>query len=184
MAKLERMRAHQDLIDFGSVKRALLGVSMSQIDDKRAKDLKLFSPKGVYIEEVVKGGAADKAGIQKGDVIVAVDSTEITTPSSVQEKVSSYHPGDKAEITIVRDGKEKTVEVTFQGTSMETGSKDVDGSVAFYGAKLKKLSDETRSQLGLKRGVERRRRGLSMSKVLPETARRPTLRSAKSKKRI
>ena len=147
-------RIAEDLIDFGSVKRALFGVSMSQIDDKRAKELKLFSPKGVYIEEVVKGGAADKAGIQKGDVIVAVDSTEITTPSSVQEKVSSYHPGDKAEITIVRDGKEKTVEVTFQGTSMETGSKDVDGSVAFYGAKLKKLSDETRSQLGLKRGVE------------------------------
>ncbi len=127
---------------------------MSQIDDKRAKELKLFSPKGVYIEEVSKGGAADKAGIRKGDVLVAMDSTEITTPSSVQEKVSSYHPGDKAVVTVIRDGETKTLEVTFQGSSMETGSKDIDGSVAFYGAKLMTASDETRAQLGLKRGVE------------------------------
>lgn len=48
--------------------------------------MKLLAPKGVYVEEVMKGGAADKAGIKKGDVIVAVDSTTITTPSSVQEK--------------------------------------------------------------------------------------------------
>jgi len=147
-------RIAEDLIDFGSVKRALLGVTMSQIDDKKAKELKLFAPKGVYIEEVLEGGAADEAGIRTGDVIVAVDSTEITTPSSVQEKVSSYHPGDKAVITLLRDGEQKTVEVTFQGTSLETGAKDVDGSVAFYGARLKAASKETLSRLGLKSGVE------------------------------
>ena len=147
-------RIAEDLIDFGSVKRALLGVTMSPIDDKKAKEMKLLAPKGVYVEEVMKGGAADKAGIKKGDVIIAVDSTEITTPSSVQEKVSSYHPGDKAAIRIVRDGNEKTLEVTFQGTSMETGSKDVDGSVAFYGAKLKEASKETLQRAGLRAGVE------------------------------
>ncbi len=147
-------RIAEDLIDFGSVKRALLGVSMTPIDDKRAKELKLFSPKGVYIEEVQKGGAADKAGIKKGDVIIAVDSTEITTPSSVQEKVSSYHPGDKAKILVMRDGEKKVFDVTFQGTSLETGAKDVDGSVAFYGAKLKSADKESLAQLGLKSGVE------------------------------
>lgn len=118
-------RIAEDLIDFGSVKRALLGITMRQIDDEKAKELKLFSPKGVYIEEVMKGGAADKAGIHKGDVLVAIDSTE-----------------------------RKTLEVTFQGTSMETGAKDIDGSVAFYGAKLMEASKETCSQLGLKGGVE------------------------------
>lgn len=147
-------RIADDLIDYGSVKRALLGVTMSQIDDKRAQELKLFSPKGVYIEEVLKGGAADKAGIRKGDVIVAVDSTEITTPSSVQEKVSSYHPGDKATLTIIRDGNKKSVEVTFQGTSMETGAKDIDGSTAFYGAKLKTASKDVLKEFNLKSGVE------------------------------
>lgn len=143
-----------DLIDFGSVKRALLGVTMTQIDDKKAKELKLFSPNGVYIEEVLKGGAADKAGIKHGDVIIAVDSATITTPSSLQEKVNSYNPGDKADVTIIRDGERKVVEVVFQGTSGETGSVDVDGSVAFYGAKLKEASKETLAVLGLKSGVE------------------------------
>ena len=148
-------RIAEDLIDFGSVKRALLGITMRQIDDEKAKELKLFSPKGVYIEEVMKGGAADKAGIHKGDVLVAIDSTETGTPSSVQEKVNSYHPGDKADITVIRNGERKTLEVTFQGTSMETGAKeDIDGSVAFYGAKLMEASKETCSQLGLKGGVE------------------------------
>ena len=147
-------RIAEDLIDFGSVKRALLGISMTPIDDKRAKELKLFSPNGVYIEDVQKGGSADKAGLKKGDVIIAVDSTEITTPSSVQEKVNSYHPGDKAKITVMRDGDKKVMEVTFQGTSLETGSKDVDGSVAFYGAKLKAADKETLAQYGLKSGVE------------------------------
>lgn len=143
-----------DLIDFGSVKRALLGVTMTQIDDKKAKELKLFSPNGVYIEEVLKGGAADKAGIKHGDVIIAVDSAAITTPSSLQEKVNSYNPGDKADVTMIRDGERKVVEVVFQGTSGETGSVDVDGSVAFYGAKLKEASKETLAVLGLKSGVE------------------------------
>ena len=143
-----------DLIDFGSVKRALLGVNMSAITDEKAKELKLFSPNGVYIEEVLEGGAADKAGIRKGDVLVKVDSTSITTPSSLQEKVNSYNPGDKASVTVIRGGDEKVLEVTFQGTSTETGTKDIDGSTAFYGSKIKEASKETLAALGLKSGVE------------------------------
>ena len=143
-----------DLIDFGSVKRALLGVTMSAITDEKAKELKLFYPNGVYIEEVLEGGAADKAGIRKGDVLVKVDSTAITTPSSLQEKVNSYNPGDKASVTVIRGGDEKVLEVTFQGTSTETGDKDIDGSTAFYGSKIKEASKETLAALGLKSGVE------------------------------
>lgn len=143
-----------DLIDFGSVKRAILGVTMSAITDEKAKELKLFSPNGVYIEEVLEGGAADKAGIRKGDVLVKVDSTAITPPSSLQEKVSSYNPGDKAAVTVIRGGDEKILEVTFQGTASETGTRDIDGSTAFYGSKIREASKETLAALGLKSGVE------------------------------
>ena len=143
-----------DLIDFGSVKRAILGVTMSAITDEKAKELKLFSPNGVYIEEVLEGGAADKAGIRKGDVLVKVDSTAITSPSSLQEKVSSYNPGDKAAVTVIRGGDEKILEVTFQGTASETGTRDIDGSTAFYGSKIREASKETLASLGLKSGVE------------------------------
>ena len=143
-----------DLIDFGSVKRAMLGITMQAIDDKIADELKLSSRNGVYIVEVLKNSAADKAGLAKGDVIVAVDSVKITTPSSVQEVVSRFSPGDKAMVTVIRDGKEKTLEVIFKGTSQENGTVAEDGSVAFYGSSLKEADKETLAKFGLKNGVQ------------------------------
>ena len=143
-----------DLIDFGSVKRAMLGITMQPIDDKIAEELKLSSRNGVYIVEVLKNSAADKAGLKKGDVLVAVDSVKITTPSSVQEVVSRFSPGDKAELTVIRDGKEKTFEVVFKGTAQENGTVADDGSVAFYGSALKATDKETLEKFGLKNGVQ------------------------------
>ena len=143
-----------DLIDFGSVKRAMLGITMQPIDDKIAEDLKLSSRNGVYIVEVLKNSAADKAGMKKGDVLVAVDSVKITTPSSVQEVVSRFSPGDKAELTVLRDGKEKTLEVIFKGTAQENGTVTADGAVAFYGSSIKSADKETLAKFGLKNGVQ------------------------------
>ena len=143
-----------DLIDFGSVKRAMLGITMQPIDDKIAEELKLSSRNGVYIVEVLKNSAADKAGLKKGDVLVAVDSVKITTPSSVQEVISRFSPGDKAELTVIRDGKEKTFEVVFKGTAQENGTVADDGSVAFYGSALKAADKETLEKFGLKNGVQ------------------------------
>ena len=125
-----------DLIDFGSVKRARLGVTMSPVTDKIAKDANLPSMDGVYVNEVTKGGAADQAGIKKDDVIVKVDSLLIKTPSDLQVAVNRYHPGDKAVVTLWRDGKRKDVQVEFQGTADVTGTVSEDGSVAFYGARI------------------------------------------------
>ena len=143
-----------DLIDFGSVKRAILGITMQAIDDKIADELKLSSRNGVYIVEVSKNSAADKAGLAKGDVIIAVDSVKITTPSSVQEVISRFSPGDKATVTIIRDGKEKNVEVVFKGTAQENGTVAEDGSVAFYGSSLKEADKEILARFGLKNGVQ------------------------------
>ena len=103
----------EDLIDFGSVKRAVLGVAIQEIDAKKAEELKLSAPKGVYIGEVVKGSAADKAGIHKGDVLLQIDSTKINSFAILQETVSRHRPGDKANVLVLRDGKEKDIEVTF-----------------------------------------------------------------------
>ncbi|MDI9550825.1 MAG: trypsin-like peptidase domain-containing protein, partial [Bacteroidota bacterium] len=163
-----------DLIDFGSVKRAVLGISMSEISeglvtalnqdlpkseqysslDDLMKKLKLSSLDGVYIREVVKGGAADKAGIQVGDVLTKIDGVEMANGGAVQEKVNSFHPGDKAKITIIRGGKEKNVEVTFQSSSSETGTEVAEGEIAFYGTTLKAASQEALEKFGLKNGVE------------------------------
>ena len=147
-------RIAEDLIDFGSVKRAMLGITMGSVDKKFADEMKLSSVSGVYINEVLKGSAADKAGLKKNDVIVAIDGQKITDASSVQAKVGSYHPGDKATLTYIRDGKESQAEVTFQAAEQANGTKDAEGTVAFYGARLKAASPEVLKAKGLKSGVE------------------------------
>ena len=147
-------RVAQDLMDFGSVKRAILGISMGTVDKKFADEMKLSSINGVYINEVMKGSAAEKAGLQKNDVIVAIDGQKITDASSVQAKVGSYHPGDKAVIRYIRDGKELETTVVFQAAAQQNGEADLDGSIIFYGAHLKAASPETLKALGLKAGVE------------------------------
>ena len=143
-----------DLMDFGSVKRAVLGIAMKPIDDKIAEDLKLSSRNGVYIDEVSKSGAADKAGIKAGDILIAIDSTKITNSASVQEAVSRFSPGDKAVVTVLRDGKELKLDVTFKGTSQDTGTVSEDGSIAFYGSSIKAADEETLERFGLKSGVQ------------------------------
>ncbi len=142
-----------DLMDFGSVKRAVLGITMQPIDDKIADDLKLSSRNGVYIYEVSKSGAADKAGIKAGDVLIAIDSTKITNPASVHEAVSRFSPGDEAVVTVLRDGKEMAFDVTFKGTSQENGTLADDGSVAFYGSSIKAANEETLAKYGIRSGV-------------------------------
>ncbi len=142
-----------DLIDFGSVKRAKLGISMINLDviqgNEEARkelgikdgDLKLSSNEGVYIAEVVKGGAAEKAGVKSGDVLIAIDGVRVKNGAAVQEKVNNYHPGDKATLKIIRGEKELEIPVEFLGESEATGSVSTDGTVMFYGASLKDTPD-------------------------------------------
>ena len=143
-----------DLIDFGSVKRARLGVAMSPVTEKISEELKLSSLEGVYINEVAKGGAADKAGLKEGDILLKVDETLIKSPSALQEKVNSYHPGDKATLTVIRGGKNLELQVEFQGSDATTGTVDEDGAVAFYGGKLREAPKEKLGMLGFKKVVE------------------------------
>ena len=143
-----------DLIDFGSVKRAVLGITMQEISDKIAEELKLSSRNGVYIVEVLKGGAAEKAGIKAGDILLSIDSVKVASSSSVQETVSRFSPDDVAVVTVLRNGKEKEFEVVFMGTEQENGSQADDGSVAFYGSYIKEAPKEKLDGLGLKNGVE------------------------------
>ena len=143
-----------DLMDFGSVKRAVLGVTMQQIDDKIAEELKLSSRNGVYIVEVSKSSAADEAGIKAGDILLAIDSIKVNTSPAVQEAVSRYSPGDKAVITVLRDGKELEKDVTFKGTAQENGTVADDGAVAFYGSSIREADEKTLEKFGIKSGVE------------------------------
>ena len=130
-----------DLIDFGSVKRAMLGITGGTLDGPKAKELKVSVSEGVYVTDVQKGGAADKAGLKVGDVIVGIDDVKIVSMPELQAKVNSFHPGDKATVKILRDDKPMTLSVTFYDGTIENGTVSSEGTVAFYGAQLKAVDN-------------------------------------------
>lgn len=142
-----------DLIEYGSVRRVMLGVSVMEIDAKKAEELKLSSPMGVYIGEVSKGSAAEKAGIKAGDVLVGIDSTQIRSFAVLQESVSQFRPGDSATMRLVRDGKELSLPLKFTDSNAATGE-NVENGTAFYGSVIAPASKERLAALGLKQGVE------------------------------
>ena len=129
-----------DLIDFGSVKRAMLGVTGSTVDDETATKMKLNAPEGVHILDVVKGGAADKAGVKVDDIITEINGSKVATMPDLQAKVNSFRPGDKATVRVLRDGKKVDLKVEFTDGNVKDGTVSSDGSVAFYGAQL--MADE------------------------------------------
>ncbi len=155
-----------DLIDFGTVQRAVLGIRMSDLGpdlaeglkyesvEEMQKKLKLSSLEGVYIGEVVKGSAAEKAGVKEGDILLEINGVKVVNGASVQERVNSFRPGEKATLKLLREGKEKEVEVMFQGSSSETGTEVADGEIAFYGSVLRSASPETLAKFGVNAGVE------------------------------
>ena len=87
--------------------RAALGITGRTVVDDR------FRAAGVAVVEVKNGGAADKAGIEAGDIITKLGDTDITTITSLSEALAAESPGDKTSVTYTRDGAEKTADVTL-----------------------------------------------------------------------
>ncbi len=104
----------EDLIKYGKVLRGYIGVQIQSIDATTAKALKLPKPEGAWVQALVPDGAAKEAGIQEGDVIIAVDGKPVKETNDLQAYVARKHPGDKVVVRIWRDGKEKDITVTLK----------------------------------------------------------------------
>lgn len=98
--------------------KGYLGISGKTVSEEAAS---YNVPEGVYVAEVAKDGAAEKAGIKQGDIITAINDVQVTTIESLKEKANSYKKGTKVTITLQRNDnggyKEKKIEVTLQGES-------------------------------------------------------------------
>lgn len=109
-----------DLKEYGMVQRGFLGVNIRPVDSDLASEKKLNDVTGVYIENVMKGGAASDAGLKEGDVIHKVDGIAVNSPANLQEVVGQHSPGDKLEIVYTRDGKEHVITTTLKNKEMGT----------------------------------------------------------------
>lgn len=95
-----------DFIEFGAVQRAMLGVGIADVNAQIAAQANLVDIDGVYVTTVQKDGPAFNAGIIQGDVIKEINLNPVHNSAGLQEQVSKLRPGEKAVITILRDGKQ------------------------------------------------------------------------------
>lgn len=141
-----------DLKKYGTVQRAQLGIMGGDNNADLAKEKDLSVYKGVYISQVVDGGAADKAGIKAGDVIVGIDNKPINSMAELQEAVALSKPGAKMTLKVVREKKEKTIEVTLQKNKEVSGIGDTKtGNI--LGAKFEKAGKGVKQSMGISSGL-------------------------------
>ena len=147
-----------DLRQYGSVQRALLGVTGTDVSNyidqqhERGNEVDLGTVNGIYVDEVTVDGSAAQAGIKHGDVITAIDNKKIDKFGELQEALVSHRPGDKVKVTFIRDKKQQTVTVTLrnvQGTTTPLERIDSDA----MGAALRPLTADERRELNIPYGL-------------------------------
>lgn len=106
-----------DLKQFGSVQRALLGIVITDISNEFAKANNVNRLDGVFVVEVGQNGGAKDAGMQNGDVIIAVDNAKVKSVAEIQDRLTRFSPGDEVKITVDRQGEIMTFNVKLHGTN-------------------------------------------------------------------
>ena len=152
------MNVVEQLKTKGYVTRGELGVTIKPVDDDVVKALKLDSAKGAIVVSVSPGSAAQKAGLQAGDIILAFSERPVEQGSDLPPMVAMTKPGSTVPVQIMRDGHEKTVQVTIgtmprDGNPLASANKPVPSSGAdALGLTVQGVDQAMRSQLGLQAG--------------------------------
>ena len=107
-----------DLIDYGYVTGAYMAVTVQDMDSTSAEMYGL--PTGAYIVSVEKDGAAHRAGIQPKDIIIGLDDYEVSNVTELTRALRNYKAGDTATVTLLRAGKEMTLQITFDERPQQT----------------------------------------------------------------
>ncbi|CDT96681.1 Protease do [Vibrio coralliirubri] len=138
----------EQILDFGEVKRGMLGVQGGEVTSELAEALGYESSKGAFVSQIVPDSAADKAGLKAGDIIVSINGKRIDTFSELRAKVATLGAGKQIELGVVRDGKNKTFDVTLgESTNNKTQAEKLHEGLA--GAELTNTT-ESDSATGVK----------------------------------
>ena len=149
-----------DLKQYGTVQRAMLGISGRPLDndgqtmdaEMKKKAEELGATEGVWVAEVVENGSASGI-LEVDDVIIGIEGKRVKNFAGLQEELAKHRPGDKVKVKILRDKKEKTVEIELKN---EQGTTKVlkDADMEILGAAFREVPDEVKRQLRLNAGVE------------------------------
>jgi serine protease Do len=161
------------LISKGHVDRGWLGVGIQDVDSEMGEALHVGSRRGVLIAEVQPGSPAEHAGLKQGDVVVRVDATKVETTGELRNAVALAGADKKAELGIVRDGKERTISVALgkapdrEGQNAGPGSDESPASSSLDGLSLLPLDRDTRQKLRVPEQIES---GVVVTAVEPGSA--------------
>ncbi|MEQ8363013.1 MAG: trypsin-like peptidase domain-containing protein [Cyclobacteriaceae bacterium] len=142
-----------DLLEFGTVQRGLLGVQIIDVSAELAENRSLDVVQGVYITRVNQNSAAEEAGIISGDVIIAIDDHAVNSVSELQEWVARNRPGQSISVTFMRDGETKSVLTTLKNFE---GADEVEETKIDYeleGATFEDISYRDLTKLNIDGGI-------------------------------
>ena len=142
-----------NFLKYGKIQRGLLGIRYREIDDQFAKDNDLPAIKGVYVQEVIEDGAAAKAGMKKGDVILQMQGMPVDSKSELLEIINQHNPGDKINLTIYRDGKQMDMSLTLQNEN-ESLAVTKDDQIIIHGATFQHITDNEKRRYGIDDGYK------------------------------
>lgn len=139
-------RVVEDILEYGDVRDAILGVSVRDIDSNIAQQLSLDFSQGLYIQEVTDNGGAKKAGLKEGDIILQVDNVKITKFSELSGYLSGKRPGDIVNVKFLRNGKTKEAKIKL--------TEYIAFSIYEIGLEVTNASKEKLASFGLNHGVQ------------------------------
>jgi Do/DeqQ family serine protease len=136
----------EDLMEYGNVQKAILGVKGGELNSKVAENLNIENTEGFYISEVIEGSGSQKAGLKKADIIIKLDELKISTYADLTGFIRTKRPNDEIRVTFLRNGSEKTVIVTL--------SKNEISVISSIGLELKNLNSNELKKFKISNGVE------------------------------
>jgi len=143
----------EDLIEFGTVQTAYLGIRMVELNDDMAKDLDLNVSEGILITKLTDNGAAKISGLKENDIITRINEVEINKFSELQGFLSSKRPGDLVKVMVLRDGTNKQFDLKLTN---QFGKQTVDkfDFTKYLIGDLKKISSKDALKYKINYGVE------------------------------
>lgn len=149
------VKVANDLIQYGEVQKAIPGIEAVEITPELAEEMKLNTLDGVIVTHVVKGGAADQAGIAKNDVITKLGDQEIAGMGSFEEALSYYYPGQKLAVNFERNGSKKAIQLTLQNLEGGEGVlKREFFTSTILGARLEAVNTIEKDRLSISYGIK------------------------------